>query len=243
MKTAPLKLSLILTPSGTQVRASVNLESVDEYALAMADGAQFPPVDVFHDGSQYILADGFHRVMAAKRNGCEDILATIHEGSLSDALRFALSANSSHGLKRTNADKRRSVVLALSEWPKLSDRSIAEMCAVGHPLVGDMRKHQLESDTSCESQLSSDDSSTASPTRIGRDGKRRRAKTKKAPTPFIEDHEGVKKEDQSPEPEPVIDSGDESAMENDIKNIIAEASPALLGRIIVYAREAINRRR
>ena len=235
MKTAPLKLSLILTPSGTQVRASVNLESVDEYALAMADGAQFPPVDVFHDGSQYILADGFHRVMSAKRNGCEDILATIHEGSTRDALRFALSANSSHGLKRTNADKRRSVVLALSEWPDLSDRSIADLCAVSQPLVGAMRSEVITVITSHEPP----------PTRTGRDGKSYRAKKekkKKSPT-CTEETEVVEIEDKLPEPETAVDDVDESAMENDIKNIIAEASPALLGRIIVYAREAINRRR
>ena len=69
-------------------------------------------------------------------------------------------------------DKHRSVELALAEWPKLSDRELARICAVGHPFVGDVRKAQVESDSTYQPQ-----------TRIGGDGKERKPPTKPAPLP------------------------------------------------------------
>ena len=140
MNISEISIAEIVTTAATQIRARIDVESVDQYAQAMSDGDVFPPVTVFHDGSEYILADGFHRVMAASRNGNETIQASVHKGTKSDALKFALSANSAHGLKRTNADKRRSVELALAEWPNLSDRELARICAVSQPFVGECRR-------------------------------------------------------------------------------------------------------
>ena len=103
-------------------------------------------------------------VSAANRNGSKSISAEIRKGTKADALRFALGANVAHGLKRTNADKRRSVELALAEWPNVSDRQIAEICAVNHHLVADARSAQLgDSPSSPEPQP-----------RIGKDGKTRK---------------------------------------------------------------------
>lgn len=62
-----LELSLIRTDGGTQPRAGLNPELIDEYAKAMTEGAKFPPVTVFYDQISYWLADGFHRLEAAKK--------------------------------------------------------------------------------------------------------------------------------------------------------------------------------
>ncbi len=52
---------------GTQPRVEVSADLVDEYALAMAASATtFPPPVVYFDGDAYWLADGFHRMHAAK---------------------------------------------------------------------------------------------------------------------------------------------------------------------------------
>ena len=171
MKTALLQLSEIVTTAGTQIRSCLDTNTVDDYATAMVEGAVFPPIVVFHDGSRYILADGFHRVMAATRNGFKDIECEVHKGAKSDALKYALGANSKHGLKRTNADKRRSVVLALNEWPKLSDSKLAELCAVSQPFVGDVRREHI--------------TVIGSNTRVGRDGKERKMPTPK-PQPELD---------------------------------------------------------
>lgn len=71
--TKKLKLSEIVTDAGTQVRAGLNEATVADYAEALAGGAKFPPVVVFHDGSRYVAADGFHRIHAASRTGATQI--------------------------------------------------------------------------------------------------------------------------------------------------------------------------
>src|ERR1041385_4897111 len=110
-----LKLSEIVTDAGTQVRAGLNEATVADYAEALAGGAKFPPVIVFHDGSRHIAADGFHRIHAAIRTGATQIECEIRQGGKADALKFALGCNAHHGLRRTNADKRHAVELAVNE--------------------------------------------------------------------------------------------------------------------------------
>jgi len=170
-----IKLDLIRTDAGTQVRVCLTDDVVADYAARMLEGDKFPPVAVFHDGTSYILADGFHRVMAALHNNFKDILADVRKGSKLDALKFALGANRANGLRRTNADKRRSVVIALQNFANQSDRAIADMCGVNHEMVGSLRSDQVAD----------------SATRIGRDGKSQAAKKKKlSPVEMPEENSG-----------------------------------------------------
>ena len=156
-----LKLADVATDAGTQIRAALDSETVAEYASAMLDGARFPAAIVFQNGPRFLLADGFHRVAAAVRNGFTDFAFDVRSGSKPEALKFALSANAQHGLKRTNADKRRSVELALTEWPKLSSAEIARICAVSHTFVEGLRS-EIQPAT------------VAGCGRIGHDGKERK---------------------------------------------------------------------
>ena len=50
-------------------------------------------------------------------------------------MRYALGANAANGLRRSNADKRRCVEIALKEFGGLSSRAIAELCGVGADMV------------------------------------------------------------------------------------------------------------
>lgn len=54
---------------------------------------------------------------------------------------FSVGSNASHGLRRTNADKRKAVLKLLEdeEWGKWSDRSIGEKCAVSNRFVTNLR--------------------------------------------------------------------------------------------------------
>lgn len=120
--------------------AGLNDGTVEEYAEAMKAGAVFPPVVVFVDPKGlHHLADGFHRCAAAERAGLPEIAADVREGSRKDALLYAAGANASHGLRRTNADKRRAVLLVLGNFPKWSDRKIGEACGVDHKTVAAVR--------------------------------------------------------------------------------------------------------
>lgn len=176
-----IKLDQITIDAGTQTRVALNEETIAEYAEAMTKGAKFPAVVVFTDGCRaphdvgavcYLLADGFHRFRAAERCGWKEIDADIRKGSRMDAIKYSLGANNVHGLRRTNADKRRCVEIALREFGKLSDRAIAEMCGVGHPFVGEIRKDQVESDSTSNSENPANTALSEPPaTRIGMDGK------------------------------------------------------------------------
>lgn len=137
-----LKLSKINIDGGTQPREDINEEVVSEYATAMIDGDLFPPVIVFNDGAKYWLADGFHRYHASKKTGYLEIEAEVKQGTKRDAVLYSVSANSKHGLRRTNEDKRKAVVTLLNdeEWGGWSDREIARKCAVSTPTVSKYRK-------------------------------------------------------------------------------------------------------
>jgi hypothetical protein len=144
-----LTITNIRTDGGTQPRERLYKVAVAEYAEAIRNGAVLPPVVVFGDGSAYWLADGFHRLEAARLAGQPDIAAEVHAGSQRDAILFSVGANAQHGLRRTNADKRRAVLKLLEdgEWSKFTDREIARRCGVSQPFVSGLRREfQGESD-------------------------------------------------------------------------------------------------
>lgn len=139
--TQPVEISKIRRDGGTQPRAQLYEEVVAEYAEDMKQGAEFPPVTIFFDGEEYWLADGFHRVSAKESLGEKEVISEVHSGTQRDAVLHAAGANSTHGLRRTNADKRRAVERLLRdfEWRRWSDNAIAKQCGVSQPLVGKMR--------------------------------------------------------------------------------------------------------
>lgn len=141
MSNTDLRVTIIRTDGGTQSRVQLDWLAVDEYTHAMLEGATFPPVVVFHDGQDYWCADGFHRLQAAARAGRELVAADVRQGTRRDALLYSVGANSNHGVRRTNADKRAAVLLLLNdeEWAAWSDREIARRCGVSDPFVGALR--------------------------------------------------------------------------------------------------------
>lgn len=142
-----IPLSKINVRGGTQTRATIHDEVVDDYAEKLeSQPAMLPPPDVFHNDGEYLMADGFHRFYAAKKLGLKTLRCNVHTGGFQDALSFSLASNQKHGLRRSAEDKRRSVELAIREWPKSSDRQIADMCGVGHPLVASVRSVLVAND-------------------------------------------------------------------------------------------------
>lgn len=141
-----------------QMRVDMDWEHVDDLIIALDDGRDVPPVDLFVDGERadyYWLGDGWHRVLAARQGKIGKIKARIHAGGKEAALKHALGANAAHGLRRTNRDKQKAVKTAVEMFPKMSARQIAEVCKVSHNFAAEMKK-QVSSDDTC---------------RIGKDGK------------------------------------------------------------------------
>ena len=144
-----IPITAIRTDGGTQSRVGLNDQTVAEYAAALVDGAVFPTITVFFDGEFHWLASGFHRLAANEKVGNTEIDADVRQGTQRDALMFSLAENATHGLSRTNADKRKAVTIALAdpEWSKLSAREIGRLTAVSHDFVARV-KRELSSDDS-----------------------------------------------------------------------------------------------
>ncbi len=141
MTVVSLPLDSLRTDGGTQARERLDPRTVAEYATDMAAGLSFAPVVAFGDFSCPWLADGFHRVRAARRVGFASIAVDLRAGTRRDALLHAAGANATHGLRRTGADKRRAITLLLRdpEWRRWSDREVARHCSVDHKTVGAVR--------------------------------------------------------------------------------------------------------
>lgn len=138
-----LNLKDIRRDGGTQSRASLNEDTIAEYAEAMQDeNTVFPPVIVYNDGKTYWLADGFHRVAAWERIGRQEVPAEVRQGDRRRAILHSVAANSAHGLRRSNEDKRRAVMTLLDdeEWSQWSDREVAKRCGVSHTFVANLRR-------------------------------------------------------------------------------------------------------
>jgi transposase len=130
-----ITLTEVVFDESLQVRASINGDTVVEYADLMKSGERFPAVHLFEDKGRFFIGDGWHRLRAAKFNGYTSFPAIVAPGGKKAALKFALSANANHGLRRTNDDKLRAVSIALSEFSNLSNREIAKICAVSESFV------------------------------------------------------------------------------------------------------------
>lgn len=142
---APIPLSKIRLDGGTQPRVAIAEDVVSEYAVALRAGVEFPPPDVFYDGADYWLGDGFHRYHAAVAAGLETMACAMRFGTRRDAVLFSTGANQGHGLRRTNADKRKAVTTLLQdeEWGQWSNREIGRRLGVDHSFVSDLRASLL----------------------------------------------------------------------------------------------------
>lgn len=180
-----LEITSIRTDGGTQPRANYHFGAADAYAEDMEAGANFPPVVVFYDGTEYWLADGFHRILAATKIGRMVIDTDVRQGTQQDAQWYSYGVNQTHGLRRSNDDKRRAVEAALRHQYNagLSDQQIADHCGVSRVYVNQI-----------SSQLINVDNLDRPTTRKGRDGKTYNTsnngkKKPAAPKPEPEDEE------------------------------------------------------
>lgn len=170
----------------SQMRVTLNPEAIEEYALHLDE---MPPVKLmFDEGSDtYWVIDGAHTISATWCAKRKEVLAVVQEGSFLDAWKQAASANDTHGVRVTNADKRHRVeeALQLPAMQQWSSSKIAEWCGVSDKTVEKLRPES----TSENPKLS----------RIGRDGKTRKPKRRRE---RVLDPEDNKAETQEASKEP-----------------------------------------
>lgn len=135
----------IIRDPRAQSRAQMDLATMAEYAELLQSGTELPAVKVCCDGERYYLWDGFHTIGAAEAAGRTRYRCEVREGTLDDAIFYGAGANKTHGIKRTDADKRRAVAIVLLDPTRcvMSDTSIAAHCGVSQPFVS-RERHRLE---------------------------------------------------------------------------------------------------
>lgn len=187
-----IEISSLVT-EGLQTRDGLAKAVVKDYAETLKAGKSLPPVTVVcvnrpdADGSArplYYLVDGYHRKDAAILAGRTTIDAEITEGTFTDAVRLAIKANAAHGLRRTNADKRNALKLALEHGQELfgcnpSNPMLADACGMSERTVIRLRKGLPGGDnvTPCA--------------RIGKDGKVYHQSPTPSPQSPVTDRYGV----------------------------------------------------
>jgi len=155
-----LELKQLRIDGGTQPREQIDDNVVADYMERLREGVEFPPVVVFFDSSAYWLADGFHRYYANRRLARTHIEAEVHEGTQRDAILYSVGANCEHGLRRSNADKRKAVATMLTndkvsmddDGNPWSDREVARRCRVSPHTVA---RYRDELDSSHTMQMRS----------------------------------------------------------------------------------------
>lgn len=156
-----------------QTRAEISNETVDDYKVALENGAKFPPIEVAYIGADGGLAvvSGHHRLLAHRAAGRDKIECDVrHEiKNIATALEFATKANREHGLRPSLKDRQHT----LNQWLRhyrlfnKSDRSIAAAVGVDHKTVAALRE-----------KLVATGEIPSSSRRVGADGKDRKVKPK-----------------------------------------------------------------
>lgn len=144
-----LDIELIRLDKLVQMRAlgdeaHVDSSVVEEYREAMELEAVFPPIVAYYDGVDYWLADGFHRIEAARSLKKKKLDVEVREGTVRDAQLYAMQANLKHGARATRADKEKAVLFLLrdEEWNAWSQEKIAKQAGVAPSTVANIRQRE-----------------------------------------------------------------------------------------------------
>jgi hypothetical protein len=155
-----IKLTDLNLSTSTQSRFELDPETVAQYQeIWESKQADFPPCIVYQDGSQYYIADGFHRIAGLTKATLDQplvdraIACDLRQGTLTDAIEYSLKANSRHGLKPNTRDKKRSVMMYWGLSPvhcQHSSSLVGKACGVSHTFVADYRADVLNNLPSLE---------------------------------------------------------------------------------------------
>lgn len=131
-KSEVLSVDLLRVDGDTQSRVAVNQDVVDEYAELVSAGKFWPfeSITVFHDGTDYWIADGFHRTLAAKQAGRSSVPCNVITGTARDARIYGMRANDEHGLRMSREDRRKNVLWLLEKYPTLTQKEVSEKAGV-----------------------------------------------------------------------------------------------------------------
>lgn len=118
------------------LRADHVLAAIVEYANRVTEGSEPPPIDVFFDGENYVVANGKLTLAALRRVGRTDAECRVHSGNRCAALFFALSTDQGSLPKRW--EDRETILTALLRDPeatRYSNVQLARASGFSEPTV------------------------------------------------------------------------------------------------------------
>jgi hypothetical protein len=141
LRCADLRLDEAIQPRECLDGATITAYA-EIYEAAEPGQEPFPPLDVFDVEGTYYVADGFHRLEAARRVGLETFPCHVHVGTIRDAMIFACFANVRRGLRYHHGDWGRILerLLRDPEMAQRKDRQLAEELGVSHVYVWQVRQ-------------------------------------------------------------------------------------------------------
>jgi hypothetical protein len=102
-----------------------------------ASKVPFSPILVHRDTMRVI--DGMHRLKAARQRGDQLIPVEFFDGAEQLAFVMGVKANVTHGLPLSRADREAAARRILSQYPRWSDRMIANTCGLSDKTVKKLR--------------------------------------------------------------------------------------------------------
>ena len=205
-----LRLNQITIDPTVQPRVNgLNTAHVAEIVESIKSGVKLPPGVAYDVGDRIVLSEGFHRYEAFTQAKRTHFSVEVRGGTLEECRLNALASNQGHGLKRTNADKKRALEEVLkivaNYEPKWADGTVADFIGVSRQFVSDNRPQVA---TIATSTVTNDPDqvatvATCQPDKVlGRDGKVYPAKPKK-PKSKSADGKPLTQPEPAQKPEPV----------------------------------------
>ncbi len=161
-------IDTVVVDADLQMRVETPTDTIHEYVEAMKADAVFPPLECADVDGAWLLYDGFIRLAAYKRRHATEITVRVRVAeSRDDVVLWAVQANSHQGLKRTNADKKHSVLVLLStaKYGNMTNEQAGNEAGVSKEMV---RKYRIVDEDKATVALSPTKTRAARVDKLGR---------------------------------------------------------------------------
>jgi len=120
-------------------RDDLDNPTVSRYRLALD---LLPPIKVWQEGKDnYILVDGYHRLVAHQIEGQKEIEANVLDIPKEEIMLEAVKLNAKHGLQLDSNEKTRLAIMLFEEYEgKITETQIAQMLSISQSTISNWLK-------------------------------------------------------------------------------------------------------
>jgi ParB-like chromosome segregation protein Spo0J len=135
-KARKIAIDEINVSQAVQIRTRLRQDAIKTYTEIFD---QLPPIDLYDIAKHgLVLADGWHRLEAAKRLNRTHVFAVVRKGTLNDAMAWAVIANMKHGQPLTRQERYDGVLRMKRLHKAWRNHQIAKAMGISDSSVGYM---------------------------------------------------------------------------------------------------------